>query len=132
MRNATIATSRTRATTDQLIDYRPLPAEWGDLEALHALRAEKSRAAAHGLDASTLEIERVPAERSHRTARPGRLRGLLAPPCAAGTAPRATAATAAVTSPRPDRPRQRAPRHALRGRGRTAPQLRTASRIRLA
>ena len=78
MRNATIATSRTRATTDQLIDYRPLPAEWGDLEALHALRAEKSRAAAHGLDASTLEIERVPAERSHRTARPGRLRGLLA------------------------------------------------------
>ena len=80
MRNATIATSRTRAATDQLIDYRPLPAEWGDLEALHALRAEKSRAAAHGLDASTLEIERVPAERSHRTARPGRLRGLLAPP----------------------------------------------------
>ena len=78
MRNATIATSRTRATTDQLIDYRPLPAEWGDLEALHALRAEKSRAAAHGLDASTLEIERVPAERSHRTARPGRLRELLA------------------------------------------------------
>lgn len=79
MRNATIATSRTRAATDQLIDYRPLPAEWGDLEALHALRAEKSRAAAHGLDASTLEIERVPAERSHRTVRPGRLRGLLAP-----------------------------------------------------
>lgn len=79
MRNATIATSRTRATTDQLIDYRPLPAEWGDLEALHALRAEKSRAAAHGLDASTLEIERVPAERSHRTARPGRLRGCSPP-----------------------------------------------------
>ena len=105
MRNATIATSRTRATTDQLIDYRPLPAEWGDLEALHALRAEKSRAAAHGLNASTLEIERVPAERSHRTARPGRLRGLLAPP-----APQAR-------RPAPPPPRRRSPRHGLTGHG---------------
>src|SRR5699024_11509360 len=110
MRNATIATSRTRATTDQLIDYRPLPAEWGDLEALHALRAEKSRAAAHGLDASTLEIERVPAERSHRTARPGRLRGLLAPPPGPEAQP-----------PAPPRPRRRAPRHRPPRHGRRHP-----------
>lgn len=45
MKNATIATSRTRATDEQLIDYRPLPAEWGDLAALHAVRAERARGA---------------------------------------------------------------------------------------
>lgn len=56
MRNATIATSRTRATSDDLIDYRPLPAAWGDVESLRAVRAAKARAAEHGLDPSTLEI----------------------------------------------------------------------------
>ncbi|MGP9843821.1 hypothetical protein [Brachybacterium sp. 107] len=56
MRNATIATSRTRATADHLIDYRPLPAAWGDVEALHELRAAKALAAERGLDPSTLEI----------------------------------------------------------------------------
>lgn len=55
MRNATIATSRTRATTD-LIDYRPLPAAWGDVESLRAVRAAKARAADRGLDTSTLEV----------------------------------------------------------------------------
>lgn len=72
MRNATIATSRTRATTDQLIDYRPLPAAWGDLEALQAQRAEKARAAARGLDPSTLEIAVVPTGSHHSPAAPRR------------------------------------------------------------
>ncbi|MGP9536478.1 hypothetical protein ACT3SP_00600 [Brachybacterium sp. AOP43-C2-M15] len=75
MRDATIATSRTRATADQLIDYRPLPAEWGDLEALQAQRAEKARAAARGLDPSTLEIA-VATTGAHRApAAPRRPRG---------------------------------------------------------
>lgn len=56
MKNATIATSRTRATSADLIDYRPLPEAWGDVEALHALRASKARAAESGVDPSTLEI----------------------------------------------------------------------------
>ena len=73
MRNATIATSRTRATTDQLIDYRPLPAQWGDLEALQAQRAEKARAAARGPDPSTLEIAGAPT-----SPRRPRQQGLLA------------------------------------------------------
>lgn len=79
MRNATIATSRTRATSDQLIDYRPLPAQWGDLEALQAVRAEKARAAARGQDSSTLEIESVPAatHRSPEGTRRRRPHGLL-------------------------------------------------------
>ena len=55
MKNATIATSRTRATTD-LIDYRPLPATWGDIEALHTVRRARARAAEHGLDPSTLDV----------------------------------------------------------------------------
>lgn len=59
MRNATIATSRTRATSDQLIDYRPLPAAWGDVDALHELRNTKARAAEHGIDPSTLEIAAI-------------------------------------------------------------------------
>lgn len=71
MRDATIATSRTRATTDHLIDYRPLPAEWGDVEALHALRARRSAAAARGLDTSTLQL---PALQDDRTPRPARTR----------------------------------------------------------
>lgn len=56
MRDATIATSRTRATADHLIDYRPLPARWGDVEALHALRVRRSEAAARGLDTNTLTL----------------------------------------------------------------------------
>ena len=60
MKNATIATSRTRATTDDLIDYRPLPAAWGDVEALHAVRAARAGAAERGLDPTTVEIEVVP------------------------------------------------------------------------
>jgi len=61
MRNATIATSRTRATTDRLIDYRPLPAAWGDREALRAVRAARTRAARHGQDPSTVQLPAVPA-----------------------------------------------------------------------
>ena len=79
MRNATIATSRTRATADHLINYRPLPATWGDLESLQEVRAAKSRAAARGLDPSTLEItasSRRPAPLSTATHRGSR--GLLA------------------------------------------------------
>lgn len=60
MRNATISTSRTRASADHLIDYRPLPAAWGDLEALHAMRAAKGRAADRGRDSSTLQLPVVP------------------------------------------------------------------------
>ena len=56
MKNATIATSRTRATSENLIDYRPLPATWGDVEALHAVRAARAEAAESGRDASTVEI----------------------------------------------------------------------------
>lgn len=39
MKNATIATSRTRASSDHLLTYRPLHDEWGDANALRALRA---------------------------------------------------------------------------------------------
>ena len=67
MKNATIATSRTRATTDDLIDYRPLPAAWGDVEALHAVRAARAGAAERGLDPTTVEIAVVP-----ETTRPAR------------------------------------------------------------
>lgn len=56
MKNATIATSRTRASADHVIAYRPLPEAWGDVESLRALRARKARAAARGTDPSTLEI----------------------------------------------------------------------------
>ena len=57
MRNATISTSRTRATTsdDSLIDYRPLPSAWGDVKALRALRSRKARAARRGVDPTLLE-----------------------------------------------------------------------------
>lgn len=68
MRNATIATSRTRATTDP-IDYRPLPAVWGDVESLRAVRAAKARAADRGLDPSTLEVSATD-EVSRRRRRP--------------------------------------------------------------
>lgn len=61
MRDATIATSRTRASdTPDLIDYRPAPQEWGDTEALYRLRAAKARAAEQGLDPSVLEIATEP------------------------------------------------------------------------
>ena len=56
MKNATIATSRTRASADHVIAYRPLPEAWGDVESLRAVRARKARAAARGTDPSTLEI----------------------------------------------------------------------------
>ena len=56
MKNATIATSRTRATSDHLIAYRPLPSAWGDVDALHAVRERRALAAAQGLDPSTLEL----------------------------------------------------------------------------
>ncbi|MCT1436341.1 MULTISPECIES: hypothetical protein [Brachybacterium] len=56
MKNATIATSRTRATSDHLIAYRPLPRAWGDVDALHAVRERRALAAAQGLDPSTLEL----------------------------------------------------------------------------
>lgn len=73
MRNATIATSRTRATTDRLIDYRPLPAAWGDRESLRALRTAKAQAALCGEDPSTLQL---PTASEHPAARPRR-RALL-------------------------------------------------------
>ena len=61
MRDATIATSRTRASdTPDLIDYRPAPQEWGDTEALYRLRAAKARAAEQELDPSVLEIATEP------------------------------------------------------------------------
>ncbi len=80
MRAATIATSRTRATADHLIDYRPLPAAWGDRTALQEVRTAKARAAERGLDPSTLEVAAPP----ERHARPATLprrshRGVLAP-----------------------------------------------------
>ncbi|WP_263311217.1 hypothetical protein [Brachybacterium atlanticum] len=56
MKNATIATSRTRAASDHLIAYRPLPSAWGDVDALHAVRERRALAAAQGLDPSTLEL----------------------------------------------------------------------------
>lgn len=66
MRNATIATSRTRAASEKPIAYRPLPAAWGDVEALHAVRAAKARAAEQGLDPSTLALEATTAPESTR------------------------------------------------------------------
>ena len=65
MKNATIATSRTRATSDHLIAYRPLPSTWGDVDALHAVRERRSLAASQGLDPSTLEF-RAPSEPAPR------------------------------------------------------------------
>ena len=65
MKNATIATSRTRATSDHLIAYRPLPSAWGDVDALHAVRERRSLAASQGLDPSTLEF-RAPSEPAPR------------------------------------------------------------------
>ncbi|MDN5685348.1 MAG: hypothetical protein L0G94_01515 [Brachybacterium sp.] len=84
MKNATIATSRTRATTENLIDYRPLPAAWGDVEALHAVRAARTEAAGSGHDASTVEIAAASEtsrpvrdhSRRERGAHRGRARGL--------------------------------------------------------
>lgn len=61
MRDATIATSRTRADRRPLIDYRPVPASWGDTEALHQLRLQKARAAELGEDPSLLQFRAVPA-----------------------------------------------------------------------
>lgn len=56
MKNATIATSRTRATSARPIEYRPLPRAWGDVDALHAVRERRAFAATQGLDPSTLEL----------------------------------------------------------------------------
>ncbi|HJG90759.1 MAG TPA: hypothetical protein K8V81_03445 [Brachybacterium massiliense] len=77
MRNATISTSRTRATADApLIDYRPLPASFGDREGLRAVRAAKSRAARRGEDPSTLQLPALrdapAAPRPAREPHPGR------------------------------------------------------------
>lgn len=79
MRNATISTSRTRADAeDHLIDYRPLPAAWGELESLQQVRAVKAHAAARGQDPSTIEVAVLPAQPKplSTTTRRGR-RGLL-------------------------------------------------------
>ncbi|WP_122943776.1 hypothetical protein [Brachybacterium sp. EE-P12] len=70
MKNATIATSRTRADSDHLIPYRPRPATWGDVETLQAVRAQRSRAAGQGLDPSTLEARA--GRRADRTHEAGR------------------------------------------------------------
>lgn len=75
MKNATIATSRTRASADHVITYRPLPETWGDVDSLRAVRARKARAAARGTDPSTLEIPALlsrtdgPAEESSAASR---------------------------------------------------------------
>ncbi|MDN5599470.1 MAG: hypothetical protein ACTHV2_03385 [Brachybacterium sp.] len=69
MRNATISTSRTRASADHLIDYRPLPATWGDRDALRAVRAAKVRAAGHGQDPSTVQLSAPPEGSRHSLAR---------------------------------------------------------------
>lgn len=81
MKNATIATSRTRATETPLIDYRPLPAAWGDVEALREVRAARSRAARRGEDPSTLQVvlPQRPEER-HEPTRRGRTRREHRPP----------------------------------------------------
>lgn len=79
MRNATIATSRTRAATaDHLIDYRPLPTAWGDLASLRQVRAAKARAAERGLDPSVLEIAAPSAQSAHSAGASHRRQGLLA------------------------------------------------------
>lgn len=84
MRNATIATSRTRAATaDHLIDYRPLPTAWGDLASLRQVRAAKARAAKaraaeRGLDPSVLEIAAPSAQSAHSAGASHRRQGLLA------------------------------------------------------
>lgn len=61
MRNAAIATSRTRHDTTaddpRMIDYRPLPELWGDVESLRTIRAIRSRAAARGIDPTILQID---------------------------------------------------------------------------
>lgn len=56
MRDATIATSRTRADHRPLIDYRPAPAAWGDVDALRRLRDAKARAEQQGEDPSLLRF----------------------------------------------------------------------------
>ena len=74
MRDATIATSRTRATTDTPpIAYRPLPDAWGDADALRELRAAKAEVAARtGADPTTLEMPAVPAESAPSSGRAAR------------------------------------------------------------
>ncbi|HJB10321.1 MAG TPA: hypothetical protein H9786_07285 [Candidatus Brachybacterium merdavium] len=61
MKNATISTSRTRATTsdDALIEYRPLSSDWGDVTALRALRSRKARSARRGADPTVLGARRL-------------------------------------------------------------------------
>ncbi|ATG50708.1 hypothetical protein CFK38_03620 [Brachybacterium vulturis] len=76
MRDATISTSRTRATSDHLIDYRPLPASYGDREALHSLRVAKVRAAERGEDPSTLKLPAPPEGPGRRPAGHPRRRAL--------------------------------------------------------
>ncbi|ASK65712.1 hypothetical protein CFK39_07525 [Brachybacterium avium] len=77
MRDATISTSRTRATSDHLIDYRPLPASYGDREALHSLRVAKVRATERGEDPSTLQLPTPPEEPDRRPAERPRGRARL-------------------------------------------------------
>lgn len=68
MRDATISTSRTRATPDHLIDYRPLPEAWGDRAALQSVRASRTRAAMRGEDPSTLQLSATAAGASSEAA----------------------------------------------------------------
>lgn len=75
MQNATIATSRTRATADHLIDYRPLPASWGDVDVLRAVRARRARAAAQGMDPSTVGFAPDSADAFARPTGPARPAG---------------------------------------------------------
>ena len=78
MNNATIATSRPRrGATPAPLDYRPLPAEWGDVESLRALRSLKAHVAEQGGDPSlvTLDAEEYrAARRPQRGGLLGRLR----------------------------------------------------------
>ena len=57
MRDAAIATSRTRSDSRPLLTYRPRPASWGDTEGLAALRRAKAEAAARGADPSLAGLE---------------------------------------------------------------------------
>lgn len=86
MKDATISTSRTRATHTDTLTYRPLDPSWGDAEELRAVREMRTRAAQHGGDPSTVTTtgttaDRAPGERSHQGGRshgrPGLFRRLF-------------------------------------------------------
>lgn len=78
MKNSTIATSRTRATSDPLLIYRPLREEWGDADALRTLRTQRSRTARPSVSARrtspAAEIASAPSAPARRPARTGRHR----------------------------------------------------------